>query len=49
MGLLTMGHGNQITSLTTTQAELLIELRYICFTTWGYGISDYYSYNADKN
>ena len=37
MGLLTMGHGNQITSLTTTQAELLIELRYICFTTWGYG------------
>ena len=31
MGLLNMGHSNQITSLTTTQAELLIELRYTCF------------------
>ena len=25
-----------------------IELRYTSFTAWGYGISDYYSYNADK-
>ena len=31
--------------MTTT---LSIELRYTSFAEWGYGISDYYSYDADK-
>ena len=35
--------------MSTTHAELSIELRYTSFNAWGYGISDYYNYNADKN
>ena len=27
---------------------LSIELRYTSFAEWGYGISDYYSYDAEK-